>query len=312
MRLPYPISVQEIAKMIDAEIVEGKANSINGLNEIHKVIEGNLTFVDHPKYYKKSLLSAASVVMINTKTAENPLEKTLLFCKDPFEAYNKLVKHFRPFIPIQKNISDTATIGKNTIISAGVVVGHHVSIGENCVIHPNVVIYAHSVIGDNVIIHANSVIGADAYYYQRRTAGYQKMLSCGRVVIKDNVEIGAACTIDKGVSGDTVVGKGTKLDNQVHLAHGVVVGENCLMAAQVGVAGKTIIGNSVILWGQVGVSKSLTIGDNVVVYAQSGVPKSLKPNKTYFGSPAQEARQQMKNLAMINRLDKIWAKTKKL
>ncbi len=311
MRLPYPISVQEIAKLIDAEIIEGKANSINGLNEIHKVVEGNLTFVDHHKYYKKSLLSAASVVMINTKTAENPLEKTLLYCEDPFEAYNKLVRHFRPFVPQQQHISETATIGKNTVISAGVTVGHQVSIGENCVIHPNVVIYAHSVIGNNVIIHANTVIGADAYYYQRRAEGYQKMLSCGRVVIKDHVEIGAACTIDKGVSGDTVVGKGTKLDNQVHLAHGVVVGENCLMAAQVGVAGKTIIGDNVILWGQVGVSKSLTIGDNVVVYAQSGVSKSLKANQTYFGSPAQEARKQMKNLAILKRLNMIWEKAKK-
>jgi len=312
MQLPYPMSIEDVAKLIDAEIIAGKAISINGLNEIHKVVEGNLTFVDHPKYYKKSLLSAASVVMINKKTVENPLEKTLLFCEDPFQAYNKLVRHFRPFVSLRQEISETASIGKNTSIALGAVVGNHVSIGNNCVIHPNVVIYDHSVIGNNVIIHANTVIGADAYYYQRRAVGYEKMLSCGRVVIKDNVEIGAACTIDKGVSGDTIIGKGTKLDNQVHLAHGVVVGENCLMAAQVGVAGKTIIGDNVILWGQVGVSKSLTIGDNVVVYAQSGVPKSLEANKTYFGSPAQEARQQMKNLAMINRLDKIWAKTKNI
>ena len=185
MQLPYPMSIEDVAKLIDAEIIAGKAISINGLNEIHKVVEGNLTFVDHPKYYKKSLLSAASVVMINKKTVENPLEKTLLFCEDPFQAYNKLVRHFRPFVSLRQEISETASIGKNTSIALGAVVGNHVSIGNNCVIHPNVVIYDHSVIGNNVIIHANTVLGASAFYYKKRPEGFDQLLSGGNVVIEN-------------------------------------------------------------------------------------------------------------------------------
>jgi UDP-3-O-[3-hydroxymyristoyl] glucosamine N-acyltransferase len=137
------------------------------------------------------------------------------------------------------------------------------------------------------------------------------MESCGRVVIEDDVELGACCTIDRGVSHDTVIGKGTKFDNQVHIGHDCIIGKNCLFAAQVGVAGATTIEDEVVLWGQVGVSKTLTIGKGAVVYAQSGVPSSLEGGKVYFGSPVSEAKEKIKELVWIKRIPELWDRLKK-
>jgi UDP-3-O-[3-hydroxymyristoyl] glucosamine N-acyltransferase len=190
-----------------------------------------------------------------------------------------------------------------------------VRIGKNCLIHPNVTIYDHCVIGDNVIIHAGCVLGADAFYFKRRkerVMQYDKMLSCGRVIVEDDVEIGAGCAIDKGVSGDTILGAGTKLDNQVHIGHGVVIGKNCLIAAQVAIAGKTIVEDEVILWGQVGVNKDLRIGKGAIVFAQSGVPSSIEGGKTYFGTPVEEAREKKRELGWVKRIPEIWEKVKHL
>ena len=134
------------------------------------------------------------------------------------------------------------------------------------------------------------------------------MTSCGRVLIEDAVEIGANCTIDRGVSGDTVIGAGTKMDNLIHIGHDTVVGKNCLFAAQVGIAGATTIEDNVILWGQVGVSKTLTIGKDAVVYAQSGVKDSIEGGKVYFGSPVEDAREKMKEFVWVKRIPVLWEK----
>ena len=152
-----------------------------------------------------------------------------------------------------------------------------------------------------MVIHASTVIGADAFYFKRRKdreVQYEKMLSCGRVVIEDDVEIGACCTVDRGVSGDTVIGRGTKLDNHIQVGHDTVVGRNCLFASQVGVAGVATVEDEVILWGQVGVNKDLTIG--------KGVPASLEGGKVYFGTPVDEAKPKMKELAWIKRIPEMW------
>jgi UDP-3-O-[3-hydroxymyristoyl] glucosamine N-acyltransferase len=192
-----------------------------------------------------------------------------------------------------------------------VYLGNKVSIGKNCIIHPAVTILDHCVIGDNVIIQSGTVIGSDAFYYNKKTnrdIHYKKMLSCGRVVIEEGVEIGAGCTIDRGVSGDTVIGAGTKLDNLVHIGHDTVVGKNCLLAGQVGIAGATTLEDNVILWGQVGVSKTLTIGKDAILYAQSGVHASLAGGKSYFGSPAEDASVKKRELVWIKRLPELWDK----
>ncbi len=262
MKFEQPVPLREIALLIGARIIGNENREATGINEIHKVESGDLVFVDHPKYYKKCIDSAASFIIINRET-DFPEEKTLLLVDEPFEAYLRIVENFRPFIASPRPISESAVVGEETIIMPGAFIGNKVRIGSNCIIHPNVVIMDHCVVGDHVVIQPGTIIGSDAFYYNKKTSRevhYKKMLSCGRVVIEDHVEIGANCTIDRGVTGDTVIGAGTKIDNLVHIGHDTTVGRNCLFAAQVGIAGATTIEDEVILWGQVGVSKTLTVG----------------------------------------------------
>jgi UDP-3-O-[3-hydroxymyristoyl] glucosamine N-acyltransferase len=302
MQLNTPVTLAELSKIINANYIGNSTHLITGINEIHMVQAGDLTFVDHPKYYDKALQSNATTIIIN-KDVECPAGKALLVSNDPFRDYNILTQKYRPVQESCASIATTATIGHGTVLRAGVVIGEHVTIGNNCTIHGNVVIYDHTVIGNNVEIHANAVLGADAFYFKKYAdVGYTQMYSCGRVVIHNNVSIGALTTIDKGVSGDTVIGEGTKLDNHVHIGHDTIVGKNVLMAAHTAIAGVTTIEDDVILWGQVGVNKDLTIGKGAVVLAQSGVAGSIAGGKTYFGSPVQEAREKMKELALVKQL----------
>lgn len=311
MKFPAPVSVQWIAGLIQAEVSGNDTNLVTGINEIHQVETGDLVFVDHPKYYDKCLQSAATIIIINTKDVLIPTGKTILIVEDPFESYLTIVNHFRPFVPATESISKSATIGEHTVIMPHVFIGHEVKIGKHCVIHPNVSIQDYTEIGDHVVIQAGTTIGSDAFYYnskKSREVWYKKMQSCGNVVIEDNVEIGAGCTIDRGVTAATRIGKGTRIDNMVHIGHDTQVGKNCLFAAQVGIAGGAIIEDGVTLWGQVGVSKTLTIGANAVVLAQSGVPSSLKGNTTYFGYPAEEAGIKRRELVWIKRIPALWKK----
>jgi UDP-3-O-[3-hydroxymyristoyl] glucosamine N-acyltransferase len=196
-------------------------------------------------------------------------------------------------------------VGKTSVIMPGVYLGNNVTIGENCVIHPNVVIYDNCHLGNNVIIHSNSVIGADAFYYKKRADYFDKMITCGRVIIEDDVEIGAMCTIDKGVSGDTKIGAGTKIDNHVQIGHDTQVGKMCLMASQVGVAGVVVIEDGVALWGQAGIRSDVRIGKGAVLLAQAGLGEDIPAGKTYFGSPAGEARTKMKEVAALKMLPSL-------
>jgi len=301
MKLPSQQKLKDIAALINCEFEGNADHTISGLNEIHKVESGDIVFVDHPKYYDKALHSKATTILINKKV-ECPKGKALLISDDPFRDYNKLVLHFSPINYSLKPISDTAQIGNNTIIMPGVYLGNNVTIGDNCVIHPNVVIYDNCHLKNNVIIHSNTVIGADAFYYKKRTDKFDKLISCGRVMIEDDVEIGALCTIDKGVSGDTVIGAGTKIDNHVQIGHDTVVGKMCLMASHVGVSGVVTIGDGATLWGQSGVRSDVTIGKGSTLLAQSGLGESIPEGKTYFGTPAGDARTKMKEVAALKML----------
>ena len=310
MRFEKPVAISWIANLIKAELYGRVDASTTGINEIHKVETGDIVFVDHSKYYEACIRSAADFIIINNKI-DFPDGKTLLVVNDPFEAYLAIVNHFRPFSPSKQMISDTSVCGEGTVIMPGTFIGNHVVIGKNCVVHPNVTIMDHSIIGDNVIIQAGTVIGSDAFYYnkkQTRDIHYKKMNSCGRVVIENDVEIGANCTIDRGVSSDTIIGAGTKIDNLVHIGHDIIIGKNCLFAAQVGIAGATTIEDNVTLWGQVGVGKTLTIGKNAVVMGRGGVTASLEAGKTYFGFPAEEASIKRKELVWIKRIPELWEK----
>ena len=315
MKFPQPVSIKWIAELINAETIGSTASQAYGINEIHKVEEGDLCFVDHPKYYETCLNSAATHIIINTKDVTIPEGKNILVVNEPFEAYLKIVNYFRPFHATKILQNENAVIGERTVIMPNVFIGKDVKIGDDCIIHPNVTLMDYTEIGNNVIIQSGTVIGSDAFYYntkKNRDVWYKKMQSCGNVIIEDDVEIGANCTIDRGVTASTRIGKGTKIDNLVHIGHDTNVGRNCLFAAQVGIAGATTIEDGVALWGQVGVSKTLTIGENATVYAQSGVAYSLESNKIYFGSPAINANEKKKELIWIKRIPEMWEKLKQL
>jgi len=300
MKFKEPQTLQQIANLIGASYVGDADFSITGINEIHVVEKGDIVFVDHPKYYDKALNSAATTILINKKVA-CPKGKSLLISDDPFRDFNKITKHFNPFIAAKETISETAVIGEGTVIQPNVFIGNHVKIGKNCVIHPNVTIYDGCVIGNNVTIHANTVLGADAFYYKNRPTGFDKLISGGSVVLKDHVDLGASCTIDRGVSGNTTIGEGTKIDNQVHVGHDTVIGKKCLIASQTGIAGCVIIEDEVTLWGQVGTNSGITIGKGAVILGQTGVTKSVVGGKSYFGTPISESREKLKEMATIKR-----------
>ncbi|NAS30535.1 UDP-3-O-(3-hydroxymyristoyl)glucosamine N-acyltransferase [Flavobacteriaceae bacterium R38] len=307
MKFLQPHTLKQIATIIDCQFVGAEDFPVLGMNEIHVVTPGDIVFVDHPKYYDKALQSAATVVLIN-KEVECPEGKALLISDDPFRDFNKLTTYFKPFEKASSQISSTAKIGENTIIQPGTFIGNHVTIGDNCLIHANVAIYDHTIIGNNVTIHSGTVLGGDAFYYKNRPEGFDKLISGGRVVIEDDVDLGALCTIDKGVTGDTTIKKGTKIDNQVHVGHDTVIGEKCLIASQTGIAGCVVIENEVTIWGQAGITSGITIGEKAIISAQSGVSKSLAGHKSYFGSPADDFRKKYKELASIRLIPSILEK----
>ncbi|GAB5538455.1 MAG: UDP-3-O-(3-hydroxymyristoyl)glucosamine N-acyltransferase [Salibacteraceae bacterium] len=301
MKLNRSRTLSELAEILGCEYIGDGSINASGINEIHMVQAGDIVFVDHHKYYQSTLSSAASIIIID-KDVECPPNKGLLVHKSPFTAFNTLIEKFSPnlFDPARvsqsaqidasSKIHSTASIGANTVIGANTLIGANVSIGENCLI------------GNNVVIQANSTFGSDAFYYKTHADRFERLLSCGRVILEDHVEIGAGCTIDRGSTGDTVIGTETKLDNQVHIAHDVVIGKRCLIAAQVGIAGCVTIEDNVTIWGQVGCIANITIGKGATILAQSGISKSLEGGKTYFGSPAGEARKKMKELTELSRL----------
>ena len=310
MQFPAPVSLQWLAEFIDAKLIGNTQAMATGINELHKVEPGDLVFVDHPKYYETCIQSAADFIIINNET-EIPEGKSLLIVKEPFEAYCKIVNHFRPLEKQDTHISSTATIGEGTTIFPGAFIGHHVRIGKHCIIHPTACILPYSILGDHVIIQAGTVIGSDAFYYnskKNRELWYKKMPSGGHVEIDDFVEIGANCTIDRGVSHITKIGAGTKLDNLIHVGHDTVIGKNCLIAANVVIAGVVTIEDGVTIWGGCIINKVLTIGSNAVLLARSGVSHSIEGNKTYWGAPVQDASVARRELVWIKRIPALWEK----
>lgn len=302
MELKEPLDAAAVAELIHARVLGNARRMVTGINEINRVREGDLVFVDHPKYYNKALHSAATTILIDHGGVEVPEGKAVLVCTDSCHAYNTLVRHF--MTPAAWT-GELPNIGADTVVHSSVVVGTNVVIGNGCTIMPGVVIYPNTTIGDRVTIHANAVIGADAFYYKKRAGGYEKMITAGSVVIGDDVEIGAQTTIDRGVSADTRIGAGTKIDNHVQVGHDTIIGRNCLIASQAGISGACIIGDNVTLWGQVGVPSKITIGEGATVLGQSGVLNNLEGGKTYFGSPAGEWKQKMRETASLARLPEL-------
>lgn len=297
-------TVQEIAAIIDCSVIGNLDQTVTGINEIHQVESGDIVFVDHPKYYDKALNSAATIILIDKEVA-CPEGKSLLISEAPFDDYNKLTRHFSPYTPQSNAIGENTTIDASANIYPNVFVGHNCTIGKNVTLYSGVVIGDGCIIDEGAVVGPNSVIGHYAFYYKKKDSGYDRMHTCGGVHLHKDVEIGALCTIDAGVSGMTIIGEGTKLDNQIHIGHDTTVGKHCLMAANVGVAGCVTIKDHVTLWGQVGCASDVTLEDGVTVLAQSGIGKSLEAGKTYFGSPCDSVRVKFRELAAIKKLPEL-------
>jgi len=311
MKLPAPQKLKELSEYLNAKFVGDPDHIISGLNEIHKVETGDITFVDHPKYYDKALNSKATTILIN-KDVECPEGKALIISEDPFVDFNKLSDRFRPFLASENYVSPSAKIGEGTVIQPGAFIGHDVKIGKNCLIHANASVYDHCILGDGVVLHSGSVIGADGFYFQKRKDKTLKFKSVGRVILGNYVEVGANTTIDKGVTGDTTIGDYTKFDNHVQVGHDTHIGRFCIIGAFTAIAGVTRIEDNVILWAKVVIDKDLVIGEGAVLLATSGADKNLEGGKTYFGAPAMEVRKAWQQMALIKKLPEIWDKVKNL
>lgn len=305
MIFPHPVPVTELADKLRATIIGDASLLATGINELHNSGPGDIIYVDVSKYFQKALNSSASVVLLNEPT-DCPPGKCLLVVPDPFAAYNAIVWEFRPLQPIVQSVSTSASIGQGTIVEPGAVIGPNVVIGRDAYIHANAYIGEGVRLGDRVVVQPCAVVGSDAFYFKKTPAGFVKWRSGGSVIIEDDVEIGANCTVNRGVSSDTFIGQGTKLDCQVQIGHDVKIGRHCLLAAQTGVAGNSVLEDGVILYGQVGIAQNLRIGAGAIVLAKSGVSKSLEGGKTYFGYPAQEATGAYRELAALRHLPEIW------
>lgn len=300
MRFQSPQSLATIAELIDAKFIGNPDFQVLGTNEIHRVKAGEIVFVNHPKYYDKALNSDATIILID-KEVDCPEGKALIISDDPFRDFNKINEHYQG-IQTFETINQNVKIGKNCKIHPSVIIGNDVTIGDNCMIFPNVVIGDRTIIGNNCIIQSGTVLGGDAFYYNKNSEGYRKMLSVGNVILEDHVEIGVNCCIDRGVTDSTIIKKGSKLDNLIQVGHDTVLGERTLVASGTMIAGCCIVEDDVQIWGQVGIASGKRVGKGAVLLGKTGVNKDLEGGKTYFGSLAEEFREYLKKEVKLKNL----------
>ncbi|MBN1398581.1 MAG: UDP-3-O-(3-hydroxymyristoyl)glucosamine N-acyltransferase [Bacteroidetes bacterium] len=330
------MTIQEIADWLEGEVVGEKIDKAPDILRVAKIEEadsGSLTFLANPKYEKFINSTRATAVLVSRKLDLNKYRDraSLIFIRvdDPYVAFLHVLKRLTPSIELfEKGIHASAVIspsaaigqnvsigayavigsnskvGDNTKIGAGCVVGNYAQIGSDCTLYPNVVVYHQCMIGQRVIIHAGAVIGSDGFGFAPKPDGkFEKIPQLGIVVIGDDVEIGANTTIDRATMGDTHLHNGVKIDNLVQIAHNVVIGENTVIAAQAGISGSTKIGKNCMLAGQVGIAGHIEITDHTIIMAQSGIHRNIEEQgKSYFGSPADEARKAQRVYAAMKML----------
>ena len=299
MTFEQPQTLRKIAEIIGARFIGDENFPVFGTNEIHMVREGDIVFVNHPKYYDKALNSNATIILID-KEVECPKGKALLVSDDPFRDFNKINSYFTKISNFKENLDD-AIVGEGTFIHPSVVIGNGVRIGKNCHIFPNVVIGDRTEMGDNVFSQSGTIIGGDAFYYRKLNGNFDRLISVGNVLIENNVEIGNLCTIDRGVTASTIIGEGSILDNQIQIGHDTVIGKRCLIASQTGIAGCCVIEDEVTMWGQVGVASGLKIEKGTILLAQVGVNRNLEKG-TYFGPIAEDFRGYLKKEVKLRNL----------
>jgi len=317
--------------------VEGDGDvSVRSVNTLADANEGEISFLSNPKYRAQMEQTQASAVIV-PPDVEIPAGLAAIRCRSPYNAmatatvllhgYRRhpqwgvdrrseiadsarigLNANIGPYVTIAEGVS----IGANATIYPGCYIGDGVSIGDDVILYPNVVIYDSSVLGHRVTLHAGTVIGEDGLGYAPVGEGWMKIPQVGRVVLEDDVEMGAGCTLDRATLGETRVGSGTKFSDQVVIGHGCKIGSNCMFVAQVGLAGSVTVGNRVSLGGQVGVVGHLSIGDNTVVNAKSVVWSSVDANQTVLGYPAIDAKQFLRQGAVVRKLPDMHKRLRQL
>ena len=330
-----PKTLREIAELIGGEIVGDAGTIITGVSGIKEAVKGDLTFLANPKYAPLLDTTRASAVITSKQVSK--AEKPIIRVDNPSLSFTKAVaamclvrtnhpKGIHATAIISKSaklgkgigvgpyavIGDNAAIGDNAVIYSGCFIGDETRVGADCLIYPNVVLRERVVLGSRVIIHSGSVIGSDGFGFVTVDQRHHKIPQIGTVEIGDDVEIGANVAIDRARFDKTIIGKGTKIDNLVHIAHNVVTGENCLIVAQAGVSGSTVLGKNVILAGQAGLVGHISIGDNAICAAQAGVTKSVPANTMVSGYPARQHDKALRTNACIQNLPKLYEAVKEL
>ena len=329
---------QQIADILEGDVIGNPEVEVSKLSKIEEGEKGSLTFLSNPKYNSYLYTTNASIAIVNKSLVlEKEVRTTLIKVDDAYKSFSKLLEFYNE---VKNNksgreqpnfIAVSAEIGKNEYIGAFVYIGENVKIGNNVKIYPNTNIGDNSIIGDNTVIfsgvkiyadtkigenckvHSGAVIGADGFGFAPNENGEFKAIpQIGNVIIEDNVDIGAACTIDRATLGATIIRKGVKLDNQIQIAHNVEIGENTVIASQTGVAGSTKIGQNCMIGGQVGIAGHLKIGDNVKILGQTGVTKNLRDNQMVHGTPAINARDFNKSYVYFKNLPKVVSKINQL
>lgn len=328
-------TLSEIAKLIDGQVVGNGDILITGASGIREATEGDITFLANSKY--SSLMNETRASAVITSSDAQGTTKPMILTENPSLAFAKIISMFTPddtghpsgidyTAVLGKNVSlgkdvtigaysvigDNVKIGDNTIIYAGCFIGHHSKIGDHTLIYPHVSIRERISIGNRVIIHSGAVIGSDGFGFATIKGLHHKIPQVGTVEVQDDVEIGANVTIDRARFDKTVIGRGTKIDNLVQIAHNVIIGENGLLVAFAGISGSAVLGNNVVIAGQVGIAGHITVGDNTIVTAQSGVAKSLPANGTFSGSPARPYMTNQRVIASLQNLPKLFVQIREL
>jgi len=332
-------TVGQLAALLEGTVEGDETIAIRGISSIEDAQDGDITFAETDKLLSSAGRSRASAVIApaNSPKLEGALaNKPLIRVKNPRFAFAQALRIFAPEPKVYQGIHPTAvigenaklghnasvhalaflgdnvTLGKNCVVYPFVYVGDNVSIGDNCVIYPHAVLHDNTEIGSSVVIHSGSVLGTDGFGYLFIENRHYKIPQIGRVIIEDDVEIGANVTIDKARTGSTRIGAGTKIDNLVHIGHNVTVGKNCVIVAQVGVSGSVDIGSGVILAGQVGIKDHVTIGDGSIVAAKAAVIGDLKPHSFVSGMYGRPHGNEMRAQVLYGRLPEMSKQMKDL
>ena len=322
-----PFTAAEIARHLNGEVLGDASVELRGFAPADRAQSGDLTFAENDNYFARAEQSAASAILVDRRFDSG--RKVLIRVGNPRLAFARVLPLFFPepsFAPgihpsavvaasatIDPSahigplcvVGEGARIGARVVLEASNFVGAQCELGEETRLFPQVTLYAQTRVGQRVRIHSGSVIGSDGFGYVFDDGAHRKVPQIGSVIIHDDVEIGANVTIDRGALAPTVIGRGTKIDNLVQVAHNVSIGENCLLVAQVGVAGSSRLGNHVVVGGQVGIAGHLQIGDRVTIAAQSGVMHSIPAGEKWFGSPAQPDRQLKRQLIALQHLPEL-------